>query len=151
MGKKEIASEKFKDGYNCAQSVLFSYAEKLNLPKDTALKIANGFGGGMGRKQEVCGAVSGGVMVLSLIYGRGENEDKSKQGLTYAKVRELIDKFEAKYETANCKELLGGIELLTPEGIAAFQEQKKIENCREFVEYTVKILDEIIENDSAGK
>ena len=54
-----IAEEKFGGGYNCAQSVLFSFCEELGLDADTALKIACGFGAGMGRKGEVCGAVSG--------------------------------------------------------------------------------------------
>lgn len=151
MVEKEISLKYFKEGYNCAQSVLIGYAEKLGISNDTALKMANGFGGGMGRKQEVCGALSGGVMVISMLYGRGENEDKSKQGLTYAKTRELIDNFKLRYETINCKDLLGGIELLTPEGISEFQEKNKILNCREYVEFTVKILDEIIGNDIIDK
>ena len=94
MEKVEIALEKFNQGYNCAQSVIYAYSEKLNLPKDLILKVSNGFGGGMGRTQEVCGAISGGIMVLSLLYGRGENDDKTKQDYNYTKVRELISKFQ---------------------------------------------------------
>ena len=143
MNRSEIAVNKFKEGYNCAQSVLFSYSDKLNISKDLALKLGTGFGGGMGRKQEVCGAVSGGIIVLNLFYGRGENGDKQKQEHTYAKVRELIDKFEEKYDTINCKKLLGGCELLTCEGQEQFKSGKKIEKCYEYVDYTVKILEEI--------
>lgn len=56
----------FKNGYNCAQSVLLPYVEELNADKDTLEKIALGFGGGMGRLQMTCGAVTGAFMVISL-------------------------------------------------------------------------------------
>lgn len=147
MNHSDIAVNQFKKGYNCAQSVLYSYAEHLNISGDTALRISCGFGAGMGRTQEVCGAISGGILVLNHIYGRGENEDKQKQELTYLKVRELIQKFEIKYGTVNCKSLLDGCELLTTEGKEKFQSNHLIEKCYEYVEYTVKLLDEIIEED----
>jgi C_GCAxxG_C_C family probable redox protein len=60
MSKTDIAVQKFTSGYNCAQSVLSSFSNDLGLDENTPLKIACGFGAGMGRKQEVCGAVSGG-------------------------------------------------------------------------------------------
>ncbi len=148
MDKSEIAVNKFKDGYNCAQSVLFSYADKLNISRDLALKMANGFGGGIGRKQEVCGALSGGILVLNLIYGRGENEDKQKQEIVYSLVRELMDKFEEKYGSVNCKKLLDGCELMTSEGQEQFKSNKLIEKCYDYVEFTVRALDEIIEGES---
>ena len=64
MNRIEKAVGKFKEGFNCAQSVLYSYADELGLPDDLAMKIATGFGGGMGRTQEVCGAVTGALMVI---------------------------------------------------------------------------------------
>jgi len=147
MNHSDIAVNQFKKGYNCAQSVLYSYAEYLNISRDTALRISCGFGAGMGRTQEVCGAISGGILVLNHLYGRGENEDKQKQELTYLKVKELIQKFEKKYGTVNCKSLLDGCELLTTKGKETFQSNHLIEKCYEYVEYTVKLLDEIIEED----
>ena len=143
MNRSEIAVNKFKEGYNCAQSVLFSYADKLNISNNLALQLSNGFGAGMGRKQEVCGALSGGILVLSLLYGRSENEDKQKQDITYSKVRDLMDKFKEKYTTINCKNLLDGCELLTPEGQDRFKSDKMIEKCYQYVYAVVKILDEI--------
>lgn len=143
MKNSDIAVGKFKEGYNCAQSTLFGYAEKLNIDKNMALKIANGFGGGMGRKQEVCGAVSGAILVLGLMYGRGENESKEKQDLAYLKVRNLIDAFRKEFGTINCKELLSGCELLTEEGQKMFKESGLHDKCCEYVRSAVRILDEI--------
>lgn len=115
MTKGDIAAEKFADGYNCAQSVLYSFAGELGLDGSAALKIANAFGGGMGRKQEVCGAVSGALMALGLRYGRAEGDGKEKQEATYAKTRELMDAFVAECGTVNCRELLSGCDLLSAE------------------------------------
>jgi C_GCAxxG_C_C family probable redox protein len=143
MTKSDQAVAIFKDGYNCAQSVLCSYAEELHISKDVALRIANGFGGGMGRKQEVCGAISGGVMVLGLMYGRGENDGKGKQETTYAKVRDLIDSFTAEYGTVNCRELLSGCALLTPEGQETFRDNGLIEKCYDYVRKVIAIIEKI--------
>ena len=146
MNHSETAIKKFEEGYNCAQSVLSTYSEKLNISKDLALKLASGFGAGMGRKQEVCGGISGAIMVLNFLYGRGENDDKEIQDLNYFKVRELIDKFTSKFNTINCKELLDGCNLLDSEGQELFKSKNLIEKCHDYVGSITKILDEIIEN-----
>lgn len=70
----------------------------------------------MGRKEEVCGAVSGGIMVLGALYGRGENQDRSLTENTYKKTRLLIDKFIEKQGSVICRKLLDGCELLSPIG-----------------------------------
>lgn len=145
MSYSEIAVNKFKEGFNCAQSVLYCYAEKLNISKDIALRISSGFGAGMGRKQEVCGAISGAILVLNLLYGRGEKDEKQKQDINYSKVRELITRFENIHGTINCKKLLDGCDLLTAVGQEKFKLENLIENCYKYVEDTVKILYEIIE------
>ena len=144
MTKGDIAVEKFKEGYNCAQSVLYSFAAELSLDKNTALKVANGFGGGMGRKQEVCGAVTGAVMALGMKYGRNDGDDKAKQELTYSKTRELMDSFTAEFGTVNCKKLLSGCELLTPEGQAEFKEKHLIDECHKCVRVSCGILERLL-------
>ena len=144
MELSEVAVEKFKSGYCCSQSVLYSFADRVGLEPDLALKLADGFGAGMGRKQKVCGAISGAVLVLGLLYGRGEGEPEEKHEQTYAKVQELIERFEAQHGTAICRELLKGCDLLTPEGQAKFKGEKMIEDCYGFVADTVKILEDLI-------
>jgi len=92
--RSEIAVSKFSEGYNCAQSVFYSFCDALQFDKNTALKMACGFGAGMGRKEEVCGAVTGGIIVIGAKYGRGERDDRTATELTYKKTRELMDRFE---------------------------------------------------------
>jgi C_GCAxxG_C_C family probable redox protein len=111
--KSEIATTKFLEGYNCAQSVLYSFCHELQIDENTALKIACGFGGGMGGKQEVCGAVTGGIIVIGSKYGRGKNDERSARELTYAKIRELMERFSEKHGTFICRNLLNGCDLTT--------------------------------------
>ncbi len=83
--KSDTAVTKLLKGYNCAQVVLYSFCEYLNFEKNTACKIVCGFGAGMGRKEEICGAVSGGIMAIGLRHGRGEEDDSEATELTYKK------------------------------------------------------------------
>ncbi len=151
MNRSEMAVNKFREGFNCTQSVLYSYADELGLSKDLATKIATGFGGGMGRKQEVCGAVTGALMVIGLIYGRGTEEGKEKQEITYSKVQFFIDSFISEFGTVNCKSLLDGCCLLDPEGQKTFKDNKLIDRCYEFVSASCRILDQIRDADSDGR
>ncbi|HLV39953.1 C-GCAxxG-C-C family protein [Xanthomarina sp.] len=145
MEKRDIAITKFLEGYNCAQSVFYSFCDYLNFDKETALKVSCGFGAGMGRKEEVCGAVTGGIMVLGVLYGRGENEDKSLTENTYRKTRDLIDSFVDKKDTVICRELLEGCDLSDPIGQKEFKEKDLLNKvCKECVGTAVDIVENII-------
>lgn len=67
MSKADKAKEHFLEGYNCAQSVLLAFADDCGIDKKTAALISSGFGGGLGRMREVCGAVNGMCMAASLL------------------------------------------------------------------------------------
>ena len=142
--RSERAAEKFLSGYNCAQSVLWSFAEELGLDPETALKIACGFGAGLARRQEVCGAVSGGIMALGLRHGRGEGQDRAATEETYARTRELMSRFEAQHGTCNCRLLLGGCDLTTEEGRRTFKERDLLNTaCKPCVQTVVAILEDL--------
>jgi arsenate reductase len=141
----ERAVGKFREGYNCAQSVLYAFIGN-RMDEDLAMNISIGFGAGMARKQEVCGAVSGGIMVLGLTYGDDGDNIKEKTNHVYGKVQRLIGRFIEEKNTINCAELLNGCNLLTDEGQASFQKNHLKENvCCGCVALTCRILEEIID------
>jgi C_GCAxxG_C_C family probable redox protein len=147
--KMDTATSKFLEGYNCAQSVLYVFCDDLGLDRDLALKTACGFGAGMGRKEEVCGAVTGGIMVLGAKYGRGEKDPRAITDLMYQKVRGLMDRFAGKHGTFICRGLLGQCELTTEEGQRVFREKDLLNNvCMPCVQSVVEILESIIQTSS---
>jgi C_GCAxxG_C_C family probable redox protein len=143
--KSEIAVAKFMDGYNCAQSVFYSFCDDLQFEKNTALKMACGFGAGMGRKEEVCGAVSGGIIVIGAKYGRGEKDALTHTELTYKKTIELMDTFSKKHGTFICRKLLNDCELTTEEGQKQYKEKDLLNKvCKQCVQSVVEILENIM-------
>ena len=149
MKRLEIAIAQFLDGFNCAQSVFYSFCDDLQFDKDTALKLSCGFGAGMARKEEVCGAISGGIMVIGIKYGRGENQDRVLTEQTYQKTRELLERFVEKHDTYICRTLLAGCELTTVEGQQEFKDKDLLNKvCRQCVGSVVEIVEEIIDDSS---
>ena len=143
--RSEIALEKFSAGYNCAQSVFYSFCEDLGLDKNTALRIASGLGSGMGRSGEVCGAVSGGILVLGTKYGRGENDSPAAKELTYTKTRALMSRFSGVHGSYKCRDLLNGYDLTTEEGFRQFKVQDLTNKvCKHCVRSMVEILQEML-------
>ena len=143
--RQDLAIDKFASGYNCAQAVLFAFAPDLGLDPDAALRLSCGFGGGIARLQEVCGAVSGGVIAIGLKHGRGEGQDKAFTANTYAKVRDLLLSFEAVHGTHVCRELLGGCDLATPEGQQQFHgSDLPLRVCQPCVRTVVTTLERLL-------
>lgn len=107
MNKKEIAKNYFMQGYNCAQSVFLAFAEDEGFDKDTALKIASSFGGGLGAQREVCGAVSGMCMALGLKRGYNTAKDYAAKQKHYLAVQGICAEFKKQNGSIICRELLG--------------------------------------------
>jgi C_GCAxxG_C_C family probable redox protein len=117
----QIATVKFLAGYNCAQAVLFANCDGLQFDQNLALKLATGLGAGMAREGEVCGAVTGGILALSLKYGRTEGDDRAKTEDTYARTQAFLAHFKARHGSVVCRELTNG-DLRTAEGQKFFKE-----------------------------
>jgi C_GCAxxG_C_C family probable redox protein len=145
--KIETAEEKFLSGFNCAQAVLYAFCDNIGMDKNTALKTTCGFGAGMGRKQEICGAITGGIIAIGAKYGRGDDDDITATDNTYAKTRELMNRFQAKHGTCMCLQLLHGCNLMTEKGQKYFKE-KDLKNkiCKGCVRDVAQIVEEIFKD-----
>ena len=95
----------FLKGYNCSQSVVAAFAPQLGLTEETALRLSAGFGAGIGRMREVCGAFCGVVTVLSMVYADPTDpKDKSRM---YALVQQAAEQYRSRNGgSIICRELL---------------------------------------------
>jgi len=118
--KPDDAAMLFASGFNCAQAVFGAYAESVRVEKDVALRVATGFGAGMGRRQEVCGALTSAIMMIGCRNGMTDPKDVGTKEKAYAEVRRVSAEFERMHGSIHCRELLG-CDLSTEEGKQAFK------------------------------
>ena len=101
------ASELFKSGYNCSQSVVAAFADMYGFTEEQALRMAASFGGGIGLMRETCGAACGLVRVGGWVTGAVDGADREGKAANYALVQELAAEFKKRNGSLNCGELLG--------------------------------------------
>ena len=139
----EKAANNFREGYNCAQSVLLAFANKVGLKEDEALKLASSFGGGMGRLREVCGAVSAMFMIAGILKGYTEPNNDIIKANHYKLIQDLAAEFKSKHGTIICRELLGLEEdEFSPIPSARTKEYYKERPCEEFIKCAAEIVEE---------
>jgi len=144
MGKAQQAVALHGRGCNCAQAVLCAFAGELGLEEQSALRIATGFGGGMGRTGSTCGAVTGAYMVLGLARGMRDPEEKNRKDATYTLVREFAERFQKKQGAVGCRELLG-VDVSTVEGLKLAHERDLFSTrCNELIRDAVNVLQGVL-------
>jgi C_GCAxxG_C_C family probable redox protein len=120
----------FSGPYNCSQSVAMAFSDVIGLEEDDILRLMSGFGYGMGGERTVCGAVTGGVFVISSL-----NKDPVNREESYAKVKRLIDEFKNGSDgTIDCLDLIG-----ENPGTEEFQSE-----CPVIIERVIRIVENII-------
>ena len=108
--RAQKAKELFKQGFNCAQSVVGACCDLYDVPQDQAMRMAAGFGGGIGRMRLTCGAACGMFMLAGLQNGSTTPQDHEGKMRNYELVRNLADQYKNTFGSMTCAELLG----LTP-------------------------------------
>ncbi len=141
MTRADIAYEKFKEGYNCAQAVAVAFADVMGMEEKTVAMLASGFGGGIGRLREVCGAVSGMVFVLSMVKGYNDPKADTEKKEFYALIRKLAGEFQEKKGGIVCRELLGLSKGKEPAPTATPHHKGP---CADFVRTAAEILEKEI-------
>ena len=120
-------------------------AESKGIQSDLIPKIATGFCSGISRTCGMCGAVIGAIMALNLFYGR--NISSESHETSYIAVRKLLDMFESRFGSTNCKQLIG-CDLGTKKGQNVFKSNNLIEQCRNYTEEATRMAMLIIEEKS---
>jgi C_GCAxxG_C_C family probable redox protein len=144
MEKQDKALDYFRNKFNCSQAVFTVFGTEYGLSEDDSLRIGCAFGGGMGRQQHTCGAVTGALMALGLKYGKALNDSEEKKQETYSKTREFFRRFTELNGSVNCKVLLEGLDMNDPEDHKIIMERKLFDiNCEKYVVDAVNIVETI--------
>ena len=100
------AAELFLSGSNCAQAVVVAFCDVTGLTPEFSAKMASSFGGGMGRLREVCGAVSGMLLIAGMLYGYDTPGDDRSKKAHYERVQALAGDFREQIGSIVCREIL---------------------------------------------
>jgi len=97
----------YTQGYTCTQSILASFARRYELQQNLAFRIGEPFGAGTSCTGDMCGSVTGAIMVLGLQYGSTLSNDDAARSTTYQRVQDLIHRFKEIHGSIQCTDLLG--------------------------------------------
>ena len=140
MSREERAAELFVGGFACSQAVLAAFCENYGLDESMAFRLASGFAGGM-KSAEVCGAVSGAVMVIGLKHGHVNGDIRESRRASGAKVQEFMSMFKSRQNFLTCRDLLG-CDIATQEGRQIALDNKLFTTrCVDLVREAARILE----------
>ena len=134
----EKAVTLFDSGYNCAESILLALSLHFNKKSPIIPRIATGFGAGIGRSGQTCGALSAAVMAIGLLRGcdRGK-EEREKRNAAYESVRRMVKAFEKEFRSSQCR-VLTQCDLETEEGKEKYRKEELHEKlCPRLIEWCV--------------
>lgn len=99
----------FRQGYNCAQSVAMTFADRYGIDQEMMARLSGSFGGGIGRMRETCGAACAIYMLAGLeVTSHGERyPDQDLKRRNYEAVQALAARFRQVAGSTVCRELLG--------------------------------------------
>lgn len=142
MNQEQIR-ELFLQGIDCSQVVTETFADRMRMDRKQARKIASCFGGGM-MDGETCGAVTGALMVIGMLYGHSENGDAEQKAIMMKKAEAFKSLFLEKHPSCICKKLLG-YDISNPaEKKQVLEKGLLLELCPAIVEDTIQILNKIL-------
>lgn len=142
----ERAAELFNQGLCCAESVLQAIAESRGIQSELIPKIATGLCGGISRTGGICGAVSGGVLAISMVSGRKDAKECREEN--HRIVRQFLTECEAQFGSTNCEKLIG-CRLDTPEGQQFFKDHNLREKCAGFTREAARLASQLLSAPSA--
>ena len=137
------SGELLEQGFCCSESVLQAVAESRDIHSDIIPRIATGLCAGISRTGGICGAVSGGVLAISMITGRSSPDASRDEN--HRLTRSLLRQFEAKFGSTNCEKLIG-CRLDTPEGQQFFKDHNLRQNCAGFTREAARMASALLED-----
>lgn len=143
--KQNKALSLFEGDFNCSQSVFAALVASKEMNEDEALRIATAFGGGMGKRQHTCGAVTGALMALGYFKGKGVADSNENKEQTYDLANEFFKKFEELHGSSRCLDLLDGLDMNDKDDYIKLIEKGYFKlNCRHYVRDAVTISETLL-------
>ena len=140
----EKSADYFKNGFNCSQAVFATFARDFDLSEEMALRLGTQFGGGA-RKGEMCGAVSGALMVLGLKYGHSHYNAPEEKANAYKIAEEFMNRFIEKNRTVVCRELLG-YDVSKPDDMLKIKELDLFKiTCPQMIQCATEIVEQMLQ------
>jgi C_GCAxxG_C_C family probable redox protein len=148
LSKKETINnaEAFaEEGFLCSEAVLLALSKTMGVENNIIPRIATGFGGGIGRHGEICGALSGAIMGLGLHYGRDHPSETAEGQPPYEYSHTMVNLFIAQFGHIRCKDILG-IDISCEEGVKQYQQDKLWKTkCRDIIKITAGLAYDVLE------
>ena len=142
MYRAERAAAYHKRGFNCSQSVVAVFDDLTGLDEQTAMNLGAGFGGG-GGMGELCGALSGGMIVLGLLTPVDMEDPIASKKRTVALSKELQRRFMERYGALRCHDLLANKEKSNETSPAA-KRLGLTKHCDLMIVSAVELVEEIL-------
>jgi C_GCAxxG_C_C family probable redox protein len=151
MNKSDEALKAFDSGFNCAQSMLYTYGKEFFREEACALKLASGFGAGVSYRGEMCGAVSGSLMVIGLHYGYSDLTMELQKEMNYLVATEFMAAFKQCNGSLVCNQLVKS-EINTPEGLETARRDGLFDKtCPGLIGSASEILESLLERYPVNK
>lgn len=150
---RKRAQQSFASGLYCAESVVLAVSEAQGINSELLPRAATAFCGGMSRTCGTCGALTGGVMGVSLALGRATADESIQPA--YNATQRLVEEFEREFGSRECRTLLAGCDLNTAEGKQRFQEEDLAHRCMQYTgkaaEIAARVIAESKDSSSLGE
>jgi C_GCAxxG_C_C family probable redox protein len=142
---EQKALESFRSGLNCAQAVLTVYSDEMNFDNNLAQSISCGFGAGMGRLQDTCGAVTGSFMVLGIYNCKQFADNSARKEATYSMIQKFSEKFKQLNGSTDCISLLK-CDIKSAEGFRFAKENHLFDTvCEKCISDSIAIVNQLME------
>ncbi len=147
LSKYEVVNQAKKyaeEGFLCSEAVLKALSQALNVKSKIIPRIATGFGAGIGRHGEICGALSGAIMGLSLQFGRDHPTETPEDKPPYEFSQTMMNLFIARFGHIRCNDLLG-LDISSENDLQVYRKQNFWETkCRDFIEGATGLAYEVL-------
>ncbi len=139
------ATQYAENEFLCSEAVLLALSEAQNITNEIIPRIATGFGAGIGRHGEVCGALSGAVMGLGLCFGRSQVSETPQDTAPYQFGQTMVNLFASRIGHIRCRDILD-LDISSEEGRRKYHEQNLWESkCRELIRIATELAYDLLQ------